>query len=409
MTNRKLTLVLFASLVVTIIVAASPAFAAEQADNSVEGVLLLFRNKTRNWEAVLQGLALSLFWLLAGLEFAWSAIRLALKGADLSEWLSELLTQILFIGFFLALLQNSGAWAKAIVASFQTAADRVATANGVSAAMKPSDVFDVGLSIANKVMDQTSFWHPADSVGLMAASLIVIVCFALIAAFMILAMVESYVAISAGVLFMGFGGSRWTKDYAVRTIAYTVSVGAKLFILQLLVALAQQLFQEWSRNFGTTNSDIVVVGSAIVMLALVKVIPDMVQSLINGASASSGGALLGAAAGAWAGAGAVAATAAGAGMAGAAAGRLASCQLSDPNLNTGLPGDGWLGRTARNLAGAAVRNAGDRLSGRANYGTRLGQMAADMNARGGGDALDKLTGTAPRNGDAGNTIRGDGA
>ena len=35
--------------------------------------------------------------------------------------------QILFIGFFLALLMNSGAWAKAIVASFQTAADRVAS------------------------------------------------------------------------------------------------------------------------------------------------------------------------------------------------------------------------------------------------------------------------------------------
>jgi type IV secretion system protein TrbL len=41
-----------------------------------------------------------LFWILAGIEFAWSAIGMAFKGDDLGEWLVELLNQIIFIGFF---------------------------------------------------------------------------------------------------------------------------------------------------------------------------------------------------------------------------------------------------------------------------------------------------------------------
>ena len=53
----------------------------------------------------------------------------------------------------------------------------------------------------------------------------------LIAAFMVLALVESYLIISMSVIFMAFGGSRWTKDFAVSTVRYTVSVGAKLFVL----------------------------------------------------------------------------------------------------------------------------------------------------------------------------------
>ena len=242
-------------------------------------------------------------------------------------------------------------------------------------------------------MDQTSFWHPADSVGLMAASLIVIVCFALIAAFMILALVESYVVISAGVLFMGFGGSRWTKDYAVNTMPTPSASGPSCSSSSCWSCSSQQLFQEWSRNFGNTNSDIfVVVGSAIVMLALVKVIPDMMQGLINGAlrrarAAPSSprppapGRALGRRR-----------DHDGRGHGGRRRRTPRQPPAEDPKLNTGKFGDGWLGRTARNLAGAAVRNVGATDRRTAPHGTRFGQMADDMNERSGGDALDRMRG-----------------
>ena len=78
-------------------------------------------------------------------------------------------------------------------------------------------------------MAEMSIWSPAASVGLIIAGLVIEACFAVIAACMVLALVESYLVISMGVIFMAFGGSRWTNDLAISTVRYTLSVGAKLF------------------------------------------------------------------------------------------------------------------------------------------------------------------------------------
>jgi type IV secretion system protein TrbL len=92
-------------------------------NNALDCVLSTFQTATRGWEVKLAQLAFRLFWILALIEFAWAAIALALRGADVAEWMSSLLNQILFLGFFAALLQFSSNWAAAIVDSFRSAAN----------------------------------------------------------------------------------------------------------------------------------------------------------------------------------------------------------------------------------------------------------------------------------------------
>ena len=96
-------------------------------------------------------------------------------------------------------------------------------------------------------MSRCHFGHPPKH-RLVMAGLVIEVCFALIAAFMVLALVESYLIISIGVILMAFGGSRWTKDFAISTVRYTVSVGAKLFVLQLLVSIGTGLITELGKH-----------------------------------------------------------------------------------------------------------------------------------------------------------------
>jgi type IV secretion system protein TrbL len=125
------------------------------------------------------------------------------------------------------------------------------------------------------------------SVGLFLAGLVIIICFALIE------------VISAGVIFMGIGGSRWTTYFATRTLVYAVSVDAKLFVLQLLVSLGAQVFRELGASVTTNTASLfVIIGSAIVMFAVTKNVPELVQGLINEASVGSGGTLVAAATGA---------------------------------------------------------------------------------------------------------------
>ena len=124
----------------------------------------------------------------------------------------------------------------------------------MESALLLADVFAAGVHSPQKVMSQMSIWAPAASVGLMVAGIVIEVCFALMAAFMVLALVESYLVISMGVIFMAFGGSRWTKDLAVSTVRYTVSVGAKLFVLQLLVSIGTGLITAWAATFNDVTA-----------------------------------------------------------------------------------------------------------------------------------------------------------
>ena len=329
------------------------------------------------------------FGILALIEVAWAAFRLAFRGADVSEWLAEIVNQILFLGFFLALLENSVTWGQAIVNSFRQAAS---TAGGGGIA--PSDVFAAGVKIAAIVLSQMSIWHPEASAGLMVAGIVIEVCFALMAAFMVLALVESFLIISMGVLFMAFGGSRWTKDLAISTVRYTVSVGAKLFVLQLLVSIGTGLIQDWANSFTdvTDASLCILIGCSIVLLALVKVLPETMQRIVNGSSMASGSALVGAASAVGSAIGAAALGMAGAGTMAGNAVRLAGAQLDAADAKAAEANGGeapprsrisraaaMTGYAARNLASAPLADIGRRLSGQGSrHGLATWRMSADL-------------------------------
>jgi type IV secretion system protein TrbL len=367
-----------------VLVATSPAHA--QSVNVLDQIVTEFRTRSAGWEGTLRSFALGTFGILATIELAWAAFRLAFRGADVSEWLAEIVNQILFLGFFLALLENSVTWGQAIVNSFRQAAG-AAGGSGVA----PSDVFASGVQLAAKVMSQMSIWSPAASVGLIIAGLVIEVCFALIAACMVLALVESYLVISMGVLFMAFGGTRWTKDFAISTVRYTVSVGAKLFVLQLLVSIGDGLIQSWVATFNdiTASSLCILVGCSIVMLALVKVLPETMQQIVNGSSMANGSALVGAAAAVGAATAAFGAGLAGSGAMAGNALRLAATQM-DAKDDAGTAPASRIGRaaaltgyTAKNMVAAPLADLGRRLSGQpgARHGIATWRMSADLGNR----------------------------
>jgi type IV secretion system protein TrbL len=383
MVTRRFILIGLGVLSVLLVIIA-PAHAQSAA--VLDEIVSQFQSRASGWEGSLRSFALTTFGILAAIELAWAAFRLAFRGADVSEWLAEIVNQILFLGFFLALLENSVTWGQAIVNSFRQAAS-AAGGGGLA----PSDVFTAGVDLAQKVMSQMSIWSPAASVGLIIAGLVIEVCFALIAACMVLALVESYLVISMGVLFMAFGGTQWTKDFAVSTVRYTLSVGAKLFVLQLLVSIGDGLIQSWVATFNdiTASSLCILVGCSIVMLALVKVLPETMQRIVNGSSMASGSALVGAAAAVG---GATAVFGAGLAGSGAVAGnalRLAATQM-DAKDDAGTAPVSRIGRaaaltgyTAKNMLAAPLADVGRRLSGQpgARHGIATWRMSADLGNR----------------------------
>src|SRR5260370_18088983 len=109
-------------------------------------------------------------------------------------------------------------------------------------------------------------------------------------------MVESYRVIGGGVIFLGFGGSRWTAAYVERYIAYAVSVGMKILVLYLLVGAGMTLSQGWiavaqnaaaSSDPARTGFDLA--AAAVMFLCVCWMSPKISSAMLGGLASMRGG------------------------------------------------------------------------------------------------------------------------
>jgi type IV secretion system protein TrbL len=186
---------------------------------------------------------------------------------------------------------------------------------------------------------------------------------------------------------MGFGGSGWTNDFAKKMMLYSVSVGAKLFLIQLIMGLGEQLIEQLGNEFNGSNIEdaLVMVGVAVIMWMISLNVPNKLQGLINGSSVGQGGFLAGAI---------TTAVAAGVGMAmgGATGGAktlasgisagLGAAQLThEQHRASGQEGAqtplNWMGAMGKNIGQAGLSNLGERFRGevwKGNMGAQMGQQ-----------------------------------
>ncbi|AEJ11643.1 MULTISPECIES: P-type conjugative transfer protein TrbL [Pseudomonas] len=325
------------------------------ADTSVQGLLDLVLHQSHQWSGKLYDYAIRLFWLLASIQFIWTFIPLVMKQADFGEIVGELLRFVLVVGFFLAIMKYSVEWSSAIVDSFRDAA---ASASGLSRALEPGDMLAVALDFGRTMVKGISVFSPAKGLLIAVCAILVLACFAFIAAFMFVTLVESYVIINASVLFFGFGGSQWTRDFAIAPMRFTVAIGAKLFVLTLIVGLIVQSAKQWLAAYTNDEASLMtMVGLALVCCYLTKTIPDLIGGMISGTSMGGGSAIGGMAAAGAAGAAAAIATIATAGAAAPATvgalGAAGSSGAAGTGAGAAGAGGGLAGAINSSFAGAS--------------------------------------------------------
>lgn len=274
------------------------AFAADSS-GIMDGIMNGYKTASGSWLSNLEPIARGLFWKLAAIEFAWSTIVWVLQQDNLQSFTAMVVKKIIGIGFFYALLLNAPTWMPAIINSFVKSGQ---TATGVSA-LTPSAVFDFGVDTAASLLDGVGglglLTNPVGGIFGGLAAVIILLSFILIAAQLLLAIVESYIVIGGGILFLGFGGSRWTSDIATKYISFAVATGVKLFILYLIVGVAMESSKTWNTylNDPTFQNILMVMGGAFLLAYLAFQIPNLASSMISGATSFSAGAALGTAAG----------------------------------------------------------------------------------------------------------------
>ena len=258
------------------------AHAALPTQNILDDVVERFATQAGTWHKAIEGHAIKLFWILNIMSLAWGLATKLLSKPDIPDVFSEVFRHVMFTGFHYWLLTNGPLFASMIIASMRLAAG---SATGV-VEMSPSDIVDVGLNIASKALANFSALSPVDSVGYILVSIVILICLALIAANMVIMLCSAWVLTYAGVIFLGFGGGRWTSDIAINYYKTILSIGASLFTMTLLIGIGQKVIDEFSQQL---SSDVPVMElfvcmvMSVVLLLLVDKLPQMVAGIVTGA------------------------------------------------------------------------------------------------------------------------------
>jgi type IV secretion system protein TrbL len=307
------------------------AQAAINSSGLLDTALQSFQTSAAGWAAYITARASWLFWTLATISLVWTMGQLALRRAEIGEFLGEFLSFTVMTGFFWWLLTNGPTFAVQIMNSMRQLAG---SASGLGPSVYPSTLADIGFQLLDRVMTQSSVWQPVDSAVGFVVCLIILIVVALIAINMLVLLVSGWILAYAGIFFLGFGGSRWTSDMAINYYRTVLSLGAQLAGMVLVVGIGFSFINLYYVNMSSQVSMkemAVVMVAAIVLLGLVNKIPPLLGGLAMGGGVGALGSgvslvsAIGTAAAMAAGVG-LAANMARAGMAGGAAGSHALMQ-----------------------------------------------------------------------------------
>jgi type IV secretion system protein TrbL len=306
--KQRLARVLGQVILIAISLLIATSLAHAQGPNSVNGpssILDEYKGLQNAWITKLLSAAQRLFFLLAGVEVAWSFTLLAIEKADFQALTATIVRKIMWIGIFYAILlygvtPGGGGWIPAIIDSFHILGQNASAVGPLG----PSAIVGFGVNMCVDLLYSlkgadflTSF---ASSLALVFCAVIIFIAYLAIAIQFVVAMVESYLVIGAGVIFLGFGGSRWTAAYVERYIAYAVSVGMKILVLYLLVGAGMTVSQGWiqvAQNAATSTdparTGFDLAAAAVMFLCVCWMSPKISSAMLGGVASMSGGDLAG--------------------------------------------------------------------------------------------------------------------
>ncbi len=182
---------------------------------------------------------------LAIIELAVSALLWGLRRTAIEEICANFLLKFLVLSFFYTLITFFPLWVPAITHGFETAGQ---IASGTTT-VNPTQILEYGEQLSLDLLlaanDFGFFVHPAATLLFLMVGFLVWLSYAMIAVQLLLVLVESYVVLASGVLFLGFAGFRGTAPLADNYLLYAVRVGVKIFFLYALVSVGTALVPHW--------------------------------------------------------------------------------------------------------------------------------------------------------------------
>jgi type IV secretion system protein TrbL len=267
-----------------LLLSAVPAAYAQAVDmhSVVDTLLAKYKSAGQTWTVTIENAATNLFWLLATISLGWTCVSMAIRQSDLVEIVAELCRFIMFTGFFFWLLLHGATFSNAIIKSlWQIGGD----AAGTGQSIYPGDLITLGMQVYQQTLSHVNWLQPESIVAPIIIAVVILIVCALIACNMILLLCAAWIVLYAGLIFLGFGGCRWTSDMAINYYRTVLGVGVSLMTMQLIIGIGVQFLQQLVGSTSQTldASQLGILLCAVVILAVISHrLPHMVAGMVVG-------------------------------------------------------------------------------------------------------------------------------
>lgn len=240
-----------------------------------------FMHAFQHFSTIASQAGMHLAYSLAVLTLVISTIMMVLQQDELNKMFSKWLQTALLYGLFFTLIKFGGTWMPTILNSFMAIGAKSAGLGSLT----PESVFNVGLTIANKMFTLTNnpniHWY---NFGVIMAGEIcgffVLIIYAFITAEVVIVLVKSYALVAMGPIIFALGNSDFTRMAVPNYIRKVVGIGIHLMILYVIVGVGIKLGDLWISQFinsGYLNFLIAAVlpmlGGLIVLYLVMKNVP----------------------------------------------------------------------------------------------------------------------------------------
>ena len=249
---------------------------------------------TQHWFAAVESAGMHLMVILLVIQFTLKISKHIISGEGHAlGMMTQTLKHLILLSVLYYLMTHAGTLLPELFNSFKA----LGVAGSSITTLDPSSVVSEGLAIASAIIQGFDAYGVLTDIAFALfgffCCITIVICYGLIAADLMITLIESYFLVAVSSLFIAFGSTSYTLPMAREYLGMTLGVGIKLMMLYVMIAIGVQLGNDWAQLISQavaakdwTTYLGVAVGSIIYYL-IVKSVPGRIASAASQAFAIS--------------------------------------------------------------------------------------------------------------------------
>ncbi|HLE84924.1 MAG TPA: type IV secretion system protein, partial [Thermoanaerobaculia bacterium] len=213
-------------------------------EGTLDAIVALFQGASLPLFARVYAPMRTLFVVLWVIDFSWDAGVWLLS--EVPDFWGRILRKLLVFFLIWGLLTIAPFWLWQVLDGFGDLGEELTGVAGLS----PSAVLDQGVQLFFSMFTSweqiASLFHPVGVFLRLFTAVTLLLAFTLIAAALLRVLVEAALALGGLPFFLGFAGHSLTWGLAEGYLRYLLNLGARIFVLYLLVGVGSNLAEIWA-------------------------------------------------------------------------------------------------------------------------------------------------------------------